>query len=726
MSNQSKGRVTLPAETGAEDTVVEMFNRWGADYIRDSDGTALSPQILEMGYLIYSTVCIVRADQEYPRANPKSLHQKFLMSDAVTATSSTVKIDPLATLYRKKYQLDLDCDTKRWWQVIDRTTGEIVSPEKWSIDAESGIVTVEDIAPWHSYTVNFLVYITWDTTSMYNHIQNNWTAPPVISVDPYHQETWDHLMSYFDDWIDSHKDTNVVRLTTFAYHFCVDSDENAVDKFRDWTGYQDTISIPALEDFEKRFGYALTAEDFVDEGYHNATYRVPSKAYRDWMTFIQDFTVKFAKELVKKVHAAGKKAGIFWGDHWIGAEFYHPSYQEIGIDINIGAAEDGVALRRLSDTPGNQEKEIRLYPYFFPDVFREGGDPAGESISNWSKIRRAMLRMPVDRIGYGGYLSLAAKFPDFVQSVETICNEFREIRDGTDGELSQRLPLKVAVLNCWGSLRAWTQYTNPHQKFLDKRPDVMEIAGSNVLECLSGLPVDVTFLSFDEIRENGIPSDINVIINDGTGDTAWTGGEEWKDPAVIGPIREWVANGGGLLGITDPSGTQNNGRYFQLEDILGVQKETGQSCMVAARPANVPDTHFITDGVEDVELGSGLSFVYPASDSAEILSLSEKGHVQLSANTFADGRGVYLSELPYDLQNSRLLLRAIAWAAGKESSLDTLLTDNPNTDCAYYAETGKIAVANHTAEAQSTSFSDAKGVKRNVALKPYEMTWVKA
>jgi len=424
--------------------------------------------------------------------------------------------------------------------------------------------------------------------------------------------------------------------------------------------------------------------------------------------------------------AAGKKAAIFWGDHWIGAEFYHPSYQEIGIDINIGAAEDGVALRRLSDTPGNLEKEIRLYPYFFPDVFREGGDPAGESISNWSKIRRAMLRMPVDRIGYGGYLSLAAQFLDFVQSVETICNEFREIRDGTDGELSQRLPLKVAVLNCWGSLRAWTQYTNPHQKFLDKRPDVMEIAGSNVLECLSGLPIDVTFLSFDEIRENGIPSDINVIINDGTGDTAWTGGKEWKDPAVIGPVREWVANGGGLLGITEPSGTQNNGRYFQLEDILGVQKETGQSCMVAARPANIPESHFITEGVEDVQLGSGLSFVYPASDKAEILSLSEKGHVQLSANTFAAGRGVYLSELPYDLQNSRLLLRAIAWAAGKESSLDTLLTDNPNTDCAYYAETGKIAVANHTEAPQTTSFVDAKGVTRNVELKSYEMTWVEA
>lgn len=727
MSNKPTGRVTLPAETGAEDTVVEMFNRWGADYIRDSDGTALSPQLLEMGYQIYSTVCIVRADQEYPRANPKSLHQKFLISDAVTATSSTVKIDPLATLYRKKYELDLDNDPKHWWQVINRTTGEIITPENWSVDTETGIVTVENITPYHSYTVNFLVYLIWDTTSMYNHIQNNWTTPPVISVDPYHQDTWNHLMGFFDNWIDSHQDTNVVRLTTFAYHFCVDSDENAVDKFRDWTGYQDTISIPALKDFEKRFGYALTAEDFVDEGYYNATYRVPSKAYRDWMTFIQDFTVKFGKELVKKVHTAGKKAAIFWGDHWIGAEFYHPSYQEIGIDINIGAVEDGVALRRLSDTPGNQQKEIRLYPYFFPDVFREGGDPAGESISNWAKIRRAMLRMPVDRIGYGGYLSLAAKFPDFVQSVETICDEFREIRDGTDGELSQRLPLKIAVLNCWGSLRSWMQYTNPEQKFLDKRPDVMQIAGSNMLECLSGLPIDVSFISFDDIRENGIPADLDVIINAGTNGTAWSGGKEWAAPSIIGPIREWVSNGGGFLGITDPSAHEHGGRCFQLQDVLGVQKETGQSCMVAARKANTPDTHFITEGLPaNIELGSGMSFVFPASSEADLLSLSEKGHVQIATNTFENGRSVYLSELPYDLLNSRLLLRAIAWAANKESALDTLLTDNPNTDCAYYPQTGKIAVANHTGKAQSTSFTDTKGETHSVELAPHAMTWLEA
>ncbi|MCK5844910.1 MAG: hypothetical protein KAG97_09400, partial [Victivallales bacterium] len=119
MSTPSIGRVTLPAETGAKDTVVELFERWGADYIRDSDGTLLSQELIELGHKVYSTICIVRSDQEYPRANPAAQHQKFLMSEPVTAESSSVEIDPMATYYAEKYRLDTENDYKRWWQVID-------------------------------------------------------------------------------------------------------------------------------------------------------------------------------------------------------------------------------------------------------------------------------------------------------------------------------------------------------------------------------------------------------------------------------------------------------------------------------------------------------------------------------------------------------------------------------------------------------------------------------
>ena len=58
-------------------------------------------------------------------------------------------------------------------------------------------------------------------------------------------------------------------------------------------------------------------------------------------------------------------------------------------------------------------------------MFHEGGDPIREAKENWVTARRAILRKPVDRIGYGGYLKLALQFPDFIQYIEDICNEFR-------------------------------------------------------------------------------------------------------------------------------------------------------------------------------------------------------------------------------------------------------------------------------------------------------------
>lgn len=42
-------------------------------------------------------------------------------------------------------------DPKRWWEVIDRTTGEVVPTDKWSFDEAAGEVEIETI-PYHEYT----------------------------------------------------------------------------------------------------------------------------------------------------------------------------------------------------------------------------------------------------------------------------------------------------------------------------------------------------------------------------------------------------------------------------------------------------------------------------------------------------------------------------------------------------------------------------------------------
>ena len=51
-----QGNFTLPGEAGYEKLTLELAKKWGADVIRDSDGTKLSQDILDAGYQIYSTV----------------------------------------------------------------------------------------------------------------------------------------------------------------------------------------------------------------------------------------------------------------------------------------------------------------------------------------------------------------------------------------------------------------------------------------------------------------------------------------------------------------------------------------------------------------------------------------------------------------------------------------------------------------------------------------------
>ncbi len=50
----------------------------------------------------------------------------------------------------------------------------------------------------------------------------------------------------------------------------------------------------------------------------------------------------------------------------------------------VGAAGDGVTYRIIADL-SLAEVEARFYPYFFPDIFNDGGNPVKESIPVWIK-----------------------------------------------------------------------------------------------------------------------------------------------------------------------------------------------------------------------------------------------------------------------------------------------------------------------------------------------------
>ena len=168
-----------------------------------------------------------------------------------------------------------------------------------------------------------------------------------------------------------------------------------------------------------------------------------------------------------------------------------------------------------------------------------------------------MLRNPVDRIGYGGYPSLALKFPDFITRVGEICDEFRTMYDNiAKSRPYSLLPGKVAILNCWGDLRTWQTHMVAHAMIFKQTASYI-----GVLEALSGMAVDVAFLSFDDIR-GGVPEGISVIINAGEEGTAFSGGKAWADPKVVVALREWVHGGGGFIGVGEPTALRREGHFF--------------------------------------------------------------------------------------------------------------------------------------------------------------------
>ncbi|MCL2130724.1 MAG: 1,3-beta-galactosyl-N-acetylhexosamine phosphorylase, partial [Treponema sp.] len=111
------------------------------------------------------------------------------------------------------------------------------------------------------------------------------------------------------------------------------------------------------------------------------------------------------------------------------------------------------------------------------------------------------------------------------------------------------------------------------------------------------------------------------------------------------------------------------------------------------------------------------------NDNTENLVV-EKGCTKISASKFGKGRGVYISGLPYNAQNTRLLLRSIYWAGGIEDELKkSWFSENIYTECNAYPDTGYWCVLNNSQEPQNTVVYKADGSCINISLEPMEIKW---
>ena len=717
--SMSGGRLTLPIQTGMDEEIKALIERLRPDAVRNSDGTELPALVHELATKVYSTYFVGRGDNAWAREHPSHLTRIHLLSDRVTALrDGTLSIHLMEQWFADQVKPDTDCDLAKHWQVIDRTTGEIIPPSSWRSVGED-VVEIDDACAGHVYTVGFLAVQLWDPTQMYNYLTNGWESDPSrekeMPFDVRHPETWGHVREGLETWLGDHPEIDVVRFTTFFYHFTLVYGQDAKERFVDWFGYGASVSVAALEAFEAEMGYALTPEDFIDEGYYNSPFRPPTTAFLDWIAFQHRFVTSRVKALVDQVHGAGKEAIMFLGDNWIGVEPYGPQFPETGLDAVVGSVGSGATCRMISDIPGVRYTEGRFLPYFFPDVFNPDGDPVGEANESWLTARRAIVRSPLDRIGYGGYLSLALEHPEFVDRMEEIVAEFRAIHDQSAGEKPETEPFTVAVLNCWGSLRTWQTHMVAHALHYRQAYTYL-----GVIEALAGLPFDVEFLSFDDIRD-GVPERVGVIINAGAIGTAFSGGPAWADPAVTSAVNRFVADGGGLIGAGDPAAHPMGGRTFQLADALGVDRELGWGLSTNRRLEPVEE-HFITADLGAFDAGEGTPDVVPVGNDVAVLRAGD-GVVQIAANEFGEGRCVYFSGLPYSHDNARLLHRALVWAAGREAEWGNWVADDPRIEVGRYPGQRKTLLINNVLETVSTCVRRPDGTPLEVTLPPGGHRW---
>lgn len=717
MAMDYKGRVTIPTDMDVVPETLELMKAWGADAIRDCDGTDFPQELVGVGAKIYSTYYTTRKDNTWAKANPDEVQQCYIVTAQHTATGDSLSIRLMEGIASELMEVNTRDDITRWWEVIDRTTGEVVSPTDWSYDQETGAVTVK-ATPFHSYTVAFLAYLIWDPVHMYNAVINDWQdVEHQITFDVRQPKTKEFTMERLRKFIADHPHVDVIRFTTFFHQFTLIFDELRRDKYVDWYGYSASVSPYILEQFEREVGYTFRPEFIVDQGYYNGQYRVPSREFLDFMDFQCREVAVLAREMVDITHELGKEAMMFLGDHFIGTEPYLEHFKTIGLDAVVGSVGNGATLRLISDIQGVDYREGRFLPYFFPDTFHEGGNPVGEAKENWVTARRAILRKPIDRIGYGGYLKLATQFPDFLTYVESVCQEFRELYENIHGT-TPYCAKKVAVLNAWGKCRSWGCHMVHHGLYQKQN-----YSYSGVIEALSGAPLMVDFISFQDILDNDqLLEQFDVILSVGDGDTAHTGGIWWENPQVVSAIRKFIHNGGGFIGVGEPAGHQSQGRYLQLGDAMGVERETGFTLGYAKYNWEEHLDHFIlADCAKEMDFGEGKKSIY-ALPNAEVLVCREK-EVQMAVSQYGAGRTVYLSGLPMSFENCRVLLRSVLWSASAEDQLTTWYSTNYNVDVHAYPKNGKYCVVNNTYEPQSTTVYTQNGKNFQLELTANEIRW---
>ena len=117
------GRVTIPTDLDVVPETLEILKKWGADAIRDCDGTDFPQQLKDADAKIYSTYYTTRKDNAWAKANPDEVQQCYIMTGFYTAPGNTVTIPLMKGISPELMQVNTNDDIMLMY-FTSGTTGE--------------------------------------------------------------------------------------------------------------------------------------------------------------------------------------------------------------------------------------------------------------------------------------------------------------------------------------------------------------------------------------------------------------------------------------------------------------------------------------------------------------------------------------------------------------------------------------------------------------------------
>lgn len=233
---------------------LRLKNLLGADALRDCDGTEMPKELLTDP--AKSTLPTIRPARTTlgRKQNPDEVQQEYLISDRHTARGTKLRVHLMDGFHTQQLKVNTLDDPKRWWEVIDRTTGEVVPTDKWFFDEPTGEVEIETV-PYHEYTVSFLAFLIWDPVHMYNFLTNDWKdTPHQLTYDVRQPKTQAYVKEKLRRWCEANPHIDVVRFTTFFHQFTLTFDDQKREKFVEWFGYSASVSPYILKNLKSGQG----------------------------------------------------------------------------------------------------------------------------------------------------------------------------------------------------------------------------------------------------------------------------------------------------------------------------------------------------------------------------------------------------------------------------------------------------------------------------------------